>query len=257
MKKNILYIMFAAFCLVNIFTACDPSVTVTNPPYIGIGTGSPGNGGTNYTTDSWSPTGTSPPVYYDISKMTLNNTANALIITLDFADNIAGWENDRITIFIDNTASSAGGASYQGAEAWEKSAADYVTVINGSLEGYVYQRLPKLSSSGTSMDDPGIVEGGTSSITSWTISNWALIANPETTSVTYTIPFSNIASPAVGDVVKVFAAISNCWTTAGGTVIVMDVIPAIAATGSRTDEQNDTLTVDMEKAFAYTIAQVD
>ncbi|MDR3284116.1 MAG: fibronectin type III domain-containing protein [Treponema sp.] len=195
-------------------------------------------------TDKWGPSdGT---VTYAIDGLYVANDETNLYIALDFGAAVAAWENDRITLFIDNTNSTDGSKAFTNAD-WTN-AATVVSAPEATLEGYVFHYMPTATGSGEA------AAGATSTVAAWTKdgSDYAVRPDPEVSVIKYQIPLASLGASA-GNVVQVFAAFSNYWWSDTAHIQVKNMIPATAGATSKTSDDNDTLAVTMASALSYTV----
>lgn len=190
-------------------------------------------------TDSLYPVET--PTNYRIEGLYAANDAVNLYVALDFGSNQpAGWQNDRIVVWIDNIDSSVGGANLTAMKIVENQ-----TVINHSIEAVVYKRLNASvgGTPGAAINTPVWVQD-----TDW-------LYKPPTpageTVVKFSIPLANIGNAVPGNELKITAAFTKGWDNPPPLVLVIgDIVPG-AVTSAR--ENSQTAVINMANALSFIV----
>lgn len=255
-------VIFAA-AVIGFFAACDTgngggssdgAFTDGGSGTPGVSGGTPGSGtsssGPAVSTDSWGQTNG-----YDIASLTVDNSENFLYVTVEFANEISLWTNERIWVVIDDLdqtvnidISKSGGAAAVGdwATVDKYGAASYVTPavdhgyfltvwIDGSSSAYnTYPWLENVTPALTA--DNGAIKFGSKTIE-------------------FVIPLKELNNPSSGTELKILAGVSGYWweSEAAVHIQVKNCIPQSAATVTQTAAENDTLSIDMSRALSYTV----
>ena len=195
---------------------------------------------------------------YQIEGLYVANDATNLYVALDFGTGKfpAGYNFDRLVIWIDNTAVSTGGGDTDTMKIAQNQA------ITGSIEASVYKR---------NNETLGGTAGAAINVSAWsTPSNdngW--FVKPDTPMdaqvIKFSIPLANIGNAASGNELKVVAAYSQGWTN-GGNIVMGGIVPKDAFKFSSNDGVDyytawdigestgvNYITVDMSAALSYTV----
>lgn len=262
-KLPALSAVLLAIALTGFFAACDTgngggssdgAFTDGGSGTPGVSGGTPGSGtsssGPAVSTDSWSQTNG-----YDIASLTVDNSENFLYVTLEFANEISLWTNERIWVVIDDPdqagnidVSKSGGTAAVGdwATVDKYGAASYVTPavdhgyfltvwIDGSSPAYnTYPWLENVTPALTA--DNGAIKFGSKTIE-------------------FVIPLEELNDPSSGTELKILAGVSGYWWKSENAVHIQvkNCIPQSCATVTQTAEENDTLSIDMSRALSYTV----
>ena len=198
---------------------------------------------------------------YQIEGLYVANDGVNLYVALDFGTaQPTGFSNDRLVVWVDNTASSAGGFDTTAMKMANNQA------ITGSIEAGVYKRLDS-TAGGTSGFAINATAWSDGSADPWTRS-------PTTpagaTVIKFSIPLASIGGAVSGNVLKVVAAFSRGWKEGdveGANIVMGGTVPTGAFTFSADgasgnywpvwnldgDSGPGYITVDMDAALSYTV----
>ena len=181
---------------------------------------------------------------YSIRALYAVNDADNLYIALDFGnDQPAGYNHDRIVVWIDNTSSSSGGAFTDVAEAKIAGTQN----ITGSIEALVFKK----------MDTPAIggAAGASINATTWIggeANQWLNkpIIPEDTKVIKFSIPLSSIGNAQKGNVLRIFTAFSEGWSATN--IVTSGYIPR-AAVNPLVNRGEAVINVNMNSALSYTV----
>lgn len=187
-------------------------------------------GGVVSSSDSWDISKTDT-VNYAMESVVVSTGETALTVTINSADKLGGWKGNRLGILIDDLNITTGNAISSVID--NNKVASYVN-SDYSVEFYGSETMAQWDNSSLNNE------------------NWAESSNyvyyAKSNPIVYTIPYSTIdASAQSSDTFRVVVVFADNWDS--GTFHVQNVIPASAATVTKTDEENDTLSLDFSKAI--------
>lgn len=197
----------------------------------------------------------------DITKMSVTQDASNLKVTFEFDGVPAGWECDAIGVAIYKDGDTSTAHTSEGA--WWDSFVAYPTYSSNCT--FLGVEILKAGVDTKTYDSDGNATGAnmTSSVT-WTqnSSTWAYEASAS--SVTYTIPLTNIGAVAGDDLYVVGAFGAYDWNTlSSNSRYIVDAVPAsaftlstseaLAATESQYTTAKDTAAIDFSKGIEYTV----
>jgi len=174
---------------------------------------------------------------YQIAGIYAANDSAYLYIALDYGKLPAMWQNDWITVWIDNTNSTAGGAT---TNTGNYRIAQNQTItppasIEFSLSHYQNTVTPSTVTKNTVWTNVGnnLWEPGAADFV-----------------IKYRIPLSGIGGAVKGNVLKILVSNTQGWNS-GSQPVAGCVVPMAAVTGAFAD--NDTVSINMEQALSYTV----
>ena len=175
-----------------------------------------------------------------INSVTLSNDDTNVYVSVGFDGVPTGWENDHISILIDDANLETGSATYT--DSTDGAPASYLTV-GSTVEFFGYEVLKSGSPVNMTSD------------TTWTqnTSDWKWYGSNAT--VKYTIPFASIGTNVAtsSDTLRVVVFFSAGWSGSIGDSHVYSAVPAAAATVTKKSGDADTLAIDFSKALCMTI----
>ena len=175
---------------------------------------------------------------YDIKRLYLTNDAGYFYIALDFGSSLPkGYDEDRITVMIDNT-SKAGTAALN---ANSRPALNTTIQPSGSVDLIIAKRM---DATGWAASPSAVIETNTPAGVWGQDEEW--FRTPGVNVIKFKIPASEIGNPSVGTEIRVFASFSEGWKE--GDVFVRGIIPMSAATGA---VGGQTLAVNMNLALTH------
>jgi hypothetical protein len=188
---------------------------------------------------------------YQFDGLYAANDADYLYVALKYDKAPSMWQNDWITVWIDNTKSATGGAATNGTY----SIAQFQTFSPAATVEYSFSQRQNGLTQTTATDNPvNVTKNG-----SWAGEGnlWSPTLPAGFTGsviVKYRIPLVNIGYAAVGDELRIAAANTQGWNSAENPTMG-GFIPMSAITSFVEGEWGEvqTITIDMSKALAYTV----
>jgi len=187
----------------------------------------------------------------EIKALYVANDATNLYVVLEYTDRPSLWGNYYITVWIDNTNSSVGGAS-TGSSATNnryRIAENQSIIPAATIEATISHNQNTVSmSSATSGTAPAKNATWAANGPS---STWAAPAGQ--TVVKYSIPLARIAAASKGDELRIVAAHVLNWT--GEKPVIGGLVPISAATDPSPGSLyiSPSVTIDMGRALLYTV----
>jgi hypothetical protein len=173
---------------------------------------------------------------YQIEGLYIANDAVYLYVALDYGKRPAMWQNDWITVWIDNTNSTAGGATTTGNY---RIATNQTISPAATIEFSLSQRQNSVSPSTVTKN------------TAWTnVGDNLQSPGANDFVVKYRIPLANIGSATKNDELRILVSNTQGWSS-GSQPVVGCIVPADAVTGAFAD--SDTVAVNMGSALEYTV----
>jgi hypothetical protein len=174
---------------------------------------------------------------YQMAGLYAANDATYLYIALDYGDaRPAMWRFDWITVWIDNTASTTGGAA--------TSTGNYRIAANQTI-------TPATIEASISQWQNAVTPSTVTKNATWTNVGDNLYAPPAgSTVIKYRIPLAGIGGAAKGHELKILAAHTQGWEN-GNDPRVGGLIPTGAVTGAGADA--GTVAINMGSALSYTV----
>ncbi|MCL2880974.1 MAG: hypothetical protein FWF29_12085, partial [Treponema sp.] len=185
---------------------------------------------------------------YQIEGMYAANDSAYLYIALDYGKRPAMWQNDWITVWIDNTSSQAAGAVTDTGNfriALNQTISSGATISAATtIEFSLSQRQNNITQ--TPITTPAVTKN-----TVWTnVGNNLQSPGVNDFVIKYRIPLACIAGAVKGDVLRILVSNTQGWNN-GSEPVVGCVVPMDAVTGAFAD--SDTVVINMEKALPYTV----
>ena len=174
---------------------------------------------------------------YQIEALYVANDELYLYVALDYGRRPAMWQNDWITVWIDNTNSASAGA----------------VTNTGNFRVAQNQTLSPAATIEFSLShrQNSVTPAAVTKNTTWTnVGNNLQAPGANDFVVKYRIPLGNIAGAVKGDVLRILVSNTQGWNN-GSQPVVGCVIPMSAVTGAFAD--SDTVTIDMGNALSYTV----
>jgi len=173
---------------------------------------------------------------YQIAGIYAANDASYLYLALDYGKRPAMWQNDWITVWIDNANSTEGGA----------------VTANGNYRIAANQTIsPATIEFSLSHRQNAVTPSAVTKNTAWTNAGDNLYApGADDFVIKYRIPLAGIGNAARNDVLKILVSNTQGWSK-GTQPVVGCVVPMDAVTGAFAD--SDTVAVNMDGALSYTV----